>query len=96
VRSYEVTPEEFGIERAPLEAIAGGDAASNAGMIREILRGTKSARRDVVLLNAAATLVAAGKADKIAEGIPQAGKSLDSGAAAAKLEALVRFTNVHG
>ena len=96
VRSYEVTPEEFGIERAPLEAIAGGDAASNAGTIREILRGTKSARRDVVLLNAAATLVAAGKADKIGEGIPQAGKSLDSGAAAAKLEALVRFTNVHG
>ena len=96
VRSYEVTPEEFGIERAPLEAIAGGDAASNAGMIREILRGTKSARRDVVLLNAAATLVAAGKVDKIAEGIPQAAKSLDSGAAAAKLEALVRFTNAHG
>ena len=96
VRSYEVTPEEFGIERAPLEAIAGGDAASNAGIIREILRGAKSARRDVVLLNAAATLVAAGKADKIAEGIPQAAKSLDSGAAAAKLEALVRFTNAHG
>jgi len=95
VRSYEVTPEEFGIERAPLEAIAGGDAASNAGIIREILRGAKSARRDVVLLNAAATLVAAGKADKIAEGIPQAAKSLDSGAAAAKLEALVRFTNAH-
>jgi anthranilate phosphoribosyltransferase len=96
VRSYEVTPEEFGIERAPLEAIAGGDAATNAGMIREILRGTESARRDVVLLNAAATLVAAGQADRIAEGIPQAARSLDSGAAAAKLEALVRFTNAHG
>jgi len=96
VRSYEVTPEEFGIGRAPMEAISGGDAPTNAGMIRDILRGKKSARRDVVLLNAAATLVAAGKADHIGEGIPQAAMSLDSGAAAGKLEALVRFTNAHG
>jgi len=96
VRTYEVTPEEFGIQRAPLEAISGGDAATNAGMIREILRGEKSARRDVVLLNAAATLVAAAKVDSIGEGIPLAAKSLDSCAAADKLEALVRFTNAHG
>jgi anthranilate phosphoribosyltransferase len=79
-----------------LQAIAGGDAATNAGMIREILRGKKSARRDVVLLNAAATLVAAAKVDSIGEGIPLAVRSLDSGAAAAKLEALVGFTNAHG
>jgi anthranilate phosphoribosyltransferase len=95
VRCYEVTPEEFGMERSSLEAISGGDAATNAGMIRDILRGQKSARRDVVLLNAAATLVAAGQADRIGEGIPLAAKSLDSGAAAGKLEALVRFTNAH-
>ncbi len=96
VRTYEVTPEEFGIERASLNSIAGGDAATNAGMIRDILRGNKSARRDVVLLNAAATLVAAGKVDSIGEGIPLAAHSLDSGAAADRLEALVRFTNAHG
>ena len=96
VRTYEVTPEEFGIERAPLEAISGGDAATNAGMIRDILRGRKSARRDVVLLNAAATLVAAAKVDSIGEGAPVAAHSLDSGAAAEKLDALVRFSNLHG
>jgi anthranilate phosphoribosyltransferase len=95
VRSYEVTPEEFGIQRSSLDAISGGDAPTNAGMIRDILRGKKSARRDVVLLNAAATLVAAGQVDRIAEGVPIAAKSLDSGAAADKLEALVRFTNAH-
>jgi len=95
VRTYEVTPEEFGIERAPLEAISGGDAATNAGMIRDILQGKKSARRDVVLLNAAATLVAAAKVDSIVEGMPLAAHSLDSGAAAGKLEALVRFSNLH-
>jgi anthranilate phosphoribosyltransferase len=96
VRTYEVTPEEFGIEHAPLEAISGGDAATNAGMIRDILRGRKSARRDVVLLNAAATLVAAAKVDSIGEGIPLAARSLDFGAAADKLEALVQFSNAHG
>jgi len=96
VRTYEVTPEEFGMERAPLEAISGGDAATNAAMIRDILQGKKSARRDVVLLNAAATLVAAAKADSIGAGMPLAAKSLDSGAAAEKLEALVRFSNLHG
>ena len=95
VRTYEVTPEEFGIPRTPLEAISGGDAATNAGMIRDVFRGKKSARRDVVLLNAAATLVAAAKVDGIGEGIPLAAESLDSGAAAKKLEALVRFTNAH-
>lgn len=96
VRTYEVTPEEFGIARAHLETISGGDAATNADMIRDILRGKKSARRDVVLLNAAATLVAAGTVDSIGEGIPLAVHSLDSGAAAAKLEALVRISNLHG
>jgi anthranilate phosphoribosyltransferase len=95
VHAYEVTPEEFGFRRATLEDIGGGDAKANAEIIRDILRGKKSARRDVVLLNAAATLVAAGKAETIRDGIPLAEQSLDSGAARAKLEALVRFTNSH-
>jgi anthranilate phosphoribosyltransferase len=93
VRSYEVTPEEFGLARAPIEQIAGGDAAENATIIREVLGGKKSPRRDVVLLNTAAALVVAGKADRLHEAIPLAVKSIDSGAAAGKLEALVRFTN---
>ena len=92
VRGYEVTPEEFGISRAPLQAISGGDVRENADIIREILAGNRSARRDVVLLNAGAALVAAGRAETIKEAIPRAAFSLDSGAAQAKLEALVRFT----
>ena len=95
VRTYEVTPEEFGIERAPIEDISGGDAAANAAIIREILSGRKSPKRDVVLLNAAAALVAAGRADHMADGLPLAARSIDSQAAAEKLEAMVRFTNAH-
>jgi len=95
VRTYEVTPEEFGMKRARLEDIAGGDAAANAAIIREILAGKKSPRRDVVLLNAAAALVAAGKVEHLGDAVPLAVQSIDSGAAAAKLEALVKFTNTY-
>ena len=92
VRTYEVDPEEFGMKRATLDDIAGGDAAENAAIIRDLLSGKKSARRDVVLLNSAAALVAAGRADHLAEAIPLAAQSIDSGAAAAKLNALASFT----
>jgi anthranilate phosphoribosyltransferase len=93
VRIYQVAPEDFGLRRAPLDAIAGGDAETNAAIIREVLNGTSSARRDVVLLNAAAALVAASRADTIADGIPLAVRSLDRGVARTKLEALVTFSN---
>ena len=69
VHTYEVTPEEFGMPRARLEDISGGDAAANAAIIRAVLDGTQSARRDVVLLNAAAALVAAGKANHLSDAI---------------------------
>jgi anthranilate phosphoribosyltransferase len=94
VRSYEVEPEEFGMTRATLQDISGGDATENAAIIRAVLRREKSPRRDVVLLNAAAALVAAGKANHIGEGIPLAAKSIDSGDAEKKLEALIRFSSV--
>ena len=93
VHTYEVTPEEFGLHRAGLEDISGGDAALNAQLIREVLGGKKSARRDVVLLNAAAALVAAGRADHLRDAVPIAAMAIDSGATADKLEALVAFTN---
>ena len=93
VRTYEVTPEEFGMDRGTLDDISGGDAKANAEIIRKILAGEKSARRNVVLLNAAAALVAAGRADHLADAVPLASMSIDSGAAAGKLEAMVRFTN---
>jgi anthranilate phosphoribosyltransferase len=95
VHSYEVEPEEFGVARATLQEIAGGDATENAAIIRAVLGGEKSPRRDVVLLNAAAALAAAGKADRIADAIPFAIRSIDSGAAAAKLAALAHFTSKH-
>src|SRR5258706_4073029 len=93
VRTYEVTPEVFGIQRAPLNAIAGGDAATNAAIVRKILRGEKSGCRDVGLLNAAPVLVASGLADSLADPLPAAVEAIDSGAALAKLEALAKFTN---
>ena len=91
VRTYEVTPEEFGIKRSSLAEIAGGDAEENAAIIRGVLSGKKSAHRDVVLLNSAAALVAAGRADHLAAAIPVAEKSIDSGAAAGKLKAMAEF-----
>ena len=93
VRSYEVEPEEFGTRRGTLQELAGGDASQNAAIIRAVLAGEKSSRRDVVLLNAAAALVAAGRAEHIAEAVPIAAKAIDSGAAAGKLESLVRFSS---
>jgi anthranilate phosphoribosyltransferase len=93
IRTYEVTPEELGLKRGTLDDISGGDAAANATIIRDVLAGKKSSRKDVVLLNAAAALVAAGKADHLADALPLASKSIDSGAAAEKLQALVEFTN---
>ena len=95
IRTYEVTPEEFGMKRAPIDAISGGDATANAVIIRAVLGGEKSPRRDVVLLNAAAALVAAGRADHLVDGLTWAAKSVDSGAAQSKLDTLVRFTNVN-
>jgi anthranilate phosphoribosyltransferase len=95
VRSYEIDPEEFGMKWATLADISGGDAVENAAIVREVLSGKKSPRRDVVVLNSAAALVAAGRADRLADGVPVAEKSIDSGAAAAKLAALAAFTKQH-
>jgi anthranilate phosphoribosyltransferase len=92
-KTYYVKPEQFGLKRATLRAIAGGDAKRNAEIIREVLAGKKSARRDIVVLNAAAALVAAGKVNTIKDGVPLAQESLDSGKAAERLEALARFTS---
>src|SRR5579864_4329908 len=63
VKSYEISPEQFGLQRAPVSALFGGDVKANAAIIREILDGKKSPRRDVVLLNSAAALVVAGKVE---------------------------------
>ena len=92
VHVYEIAPEDFGLQRASLESIAGGDAAENAALIRAILDGERSSRRDVVLLNAAAALVAAGHADRISDAVPLAAYAIDSGHARQRLQLLVEFT----
>lgn len=95
VGSYEITPEQFRLQRSPLESLNGGDAPTNARIIESILAGEKSPKRDVVILNAAAALVAAGKADSIGAAIPSAAASIDNGAALAKLRTLINFTRSH-
>jgi anthranilate phosphoribosyltransferase len=95
VRSYEIEPEEFGMKRTSLQQISGGDAPENAEIIRSVLRGEKSPCRDVVVLNTAAALTAAGKAEHINDAVPLAITSIDSGAAAAKLQALIRFSRTN-
>ncbi|HWG59504.1 MAG TPA: anthranilate phosphoribosyltransferase [Candidatus Acidoferrales bacterium] len=97
VRSYTITPEDFGLRRAPLESIRGGDAKHNAEVIHKVLGRSLLYRphgphREIVLANAAAALVAAGKAADFLEGVRIAADSIDSGAARERLEALVAFS----
>jgi anthranilate phosphoribosyltransferase len=94
VRIYQVTPEDFGLERAPLEAISGGDAAHNATLIRAILSGETGPRRDIVVANAAAAIVASGRAADFLEGAQLAAASIDSGEAGKKLDALIGFAHL--
>jgi anthranilate phosphoribosyltransferase len=89
---YEVTPEQFGLERATLEDLRGGDAAHNADIVREVLDGVAGPRLDIVLLNAGAALFIAEAAPGIAEGVEAARAAVHSGAARAKLDALVDVT----
>ena len=92
VQTREVHPEEFRLPRATLEQLCGGDAATNARLLLGVLEGERSPYRDVVLANAAAAFTLAGKAQHFAEGAERAAEALDSGAARAKLQALVEFT----
>lgn len=93
VKRYKVTPESFGVALAPLEAIRGGEPAENAALLQAIFAGEMSPRRDIVIVNAAAALVAARIVPTLREGADVAAKALSSGAAAEKLEALRAFTN---
>ena len=93
VRIRRIAPEDFGLTRAPLGAIAGGDPATNAAIIRAIFSGERGPRRDIVIANAAAAIVAADGGPSFREGASLAAESIDSGAAAEKLAALVEFTN---
>src|SRR5437870_127084 len=91
IRQFVMTPEDFGIAPAKIEAILGGDAAENARIIESIFRGERGPRRDVVLLNAAPAIVAGGAAKTWKEGIQLGAESIDSGTALKKLEELRAF-----
>ena len=92
LKAFVLTPEEAGLERAPSEAIRGGDPAANAAALLALLEGARGAYRNTVLLNAAAGLVVAGVVDHVRDGVPRAAASLDDGLAMAALENLRRAT----
>jgi len=91
VRTYEIAPEDLGLERTRAEEIAGASAQENAEMLVGVLEGEGGPRRDIVLLNAAAAIAAGGLADTLAEGLASAAQAVDSGAALGKLNALRAF-----
>ena len=87
-----LTPEDFGVAPAALEELQGGDPEENCEIARAILAGARGPKRDVVLVNAAAALVVAGRATSFTEGMAVAAESIDSGAARRKLEELAAFS----
>ncbi|MCY3871349.1 MAG: anthranilate phosphoribosyltransferase [Gemmatimonadetes bacterium] len=89
VSTYDVSPGDFGLMQAPADALKGGDADYNAEITRSILNGEEGPRRDIVLLNAAAAIVAGDKARDLNEGVQVAAEVIDSGKALEKLEGLV-------
>jgi anthranilate phosphoribosyltransferase len=96
IRTYDIQPELYFGDVARSEDLAGGAPAVNAAILTEVLAGTPGARRNVVLINAGAALVCAGKAERLEEAIAMAAAVIDSGAARNKLDALVRYTRDNG
>lgn len=93
VTTYEISPEDFGMPLGSAEDIKGGTGKENAEITLSILKGEKTPRRNIVLLNAAAAIYVAGVADSFADAIKVAEESIDSGKALAKLNELVEYTN---
>ena len=92
VTTYEVTPEQAGLPRGTVYALAGGDATRNAEILRGILSGENGPRRDVILINAGMALLAAGVVEDLGEGVAKARISIDYGEALARLDGLVALT----
>jgi anthranilate phosphoribosyltransferase len=95
IRTYDLTPQQLLGRQARREDIEGGDPAVNAEITRSIFNGEKGPRRDVVVVNAAAALIAAGIAEDFSRGIQLAESSIDQKKALGKLDALIRFTNAN-
>lgn len=90
--TYDITPEQLGLSTQPLASVLGGDAATNANLIKAILKGEIGPHRDIVLANAGACIYVAGQAESIAEGVQIAAESIDSGNAYRKLEQWIEAT----
>ena len=96
IRTYDISPEQFFSERAKPADLLGGNPQENAQITRNILNGEKGPKRNVVLINAAAALVAAGQADDLKQGIHMAETTIDEGGAAKKMEALIKYSQENG
>ena len=92
VKTRDIFPEDFALRRAPAGVLQGGDPATNAELLRRVLEGKPGDHRDLVLANASAALVAAGKAEGFVQGVEIAAQAIDSGTARRTLAALVEFT----
>jgi anthranilate phosphoribosyltransferase len=92
IRTFDLTPEDLGLARRPIEEVAGGDAAENADIIRRVLSGERGAARDIVLANAGACFFVADKCGTLADGVKMAADIIDGGLAARKLDELISYT----
>src|ERR1700734_3069474 len=93
IRNFEIAPEDVGLRKVKPEELRGGDAATNARAVQEVLEGKQTAFRDVALLNAAAALVVSGKAKDLQAGFKLAAHSVDSGEAEGRLDRLIVVSN---
>jgi len=93
VRSYTITPEQFGFERCDPDALKGGTPAENAAILKAILNGEKSAKRDAAVFNAAAAMFVTGKYESIETAVNVANDVIDSGKAKQKLDDFIRYSN---
>ena len=96
IRTFELTPADFGLPQVALDDLRGGDGAHNAAALLSVLGGAHMPYRDISLANAAASLVVAGKAETLGDGMKLASESLESGRARAALERLVAVSNEGG
>lgn len=96
ISTYDIMPEQFFDQAADPENLVGGSPKENAEITKQILNGKKGPKRDIILINTSAALVAAGKAENFKDGIQQAANTIDTGEALSKLNALITFTRENG
>jgi anthranilate phosphoribosyltransferase len=93
VRTFEINPEDVGLDRAKPDALRGGDAEANAKALLGVLQGNKGPYRDIAILNAAAALVVSGRAEDLKDGAAMATRSIDTGEAEGRLDRLIAVSN---